>query len=447
MPAATITSLTAHGGTVILGFPQVLIGMMPASRITDMHVCPMVTVLVPHVGGPFVLGSMTVLTGMMPQSRVTDMLVCVGPPDTCVMGVETVLVGMAGAGGAGGAAAGISAMGASVPMAPPATQSSPQPTAEMQADGTIKTSAPPGGALPPIPLSSPGFPDLPASQTPNFTSAQPVTIPPNTTLYRVIDPSSNPNGSYWAPDLPPSLDAWRQSLAVKPEWNSDGLLAVAQTGPDGLKAWMGPAASQGDLLGGATQLFVPPGSLNPSVFQAPWSGVASQAQQAAQQAAQGAQQMANQATQAAAGAASQAQQAAADAEKGAQQAATQAAQQAQGMANQAQQAAQQAQQQGQQAVQQAQQGVQQAQQQAQQAAAQGKAAAQQAVTQAQQTEQQVQQQAQQATQQAQQAAQQAQQAAQQAAKSAQQAGQQAGQAAQQAGQAAQQATQGLPKGF
>ena len=25
---------------------------MPAARIGDMHVCPMVTVLVPHVGGP-----------------------------------------------------------------------------------------------------------------------------------------------------------------------------------------------------------------------------------------------------------------------------------------------------------------------------------------------------------------------------------------------------------
>ena len=81
MPAATITSMTAHGGTVILGFPTVLINFMPASRITDMHVCPMVTVLVPHVGGPFILGAMTVLTGFMPQSRVTDQLVRVGPPD------------------------------------------------------------------------------------------------------------------------------------------------------------------------------------------------------------------------------------------------------------------------------------------------------------------------------------------------------------------------------
>src|SRR5277367_5029362 len=110
MPAATITSMTAHGGTVILGFPTVLINFMPASRITDMHVCPMVTVLVPHVGGPFILGSMTVLTGMMPQSRVSDMLVCVGPPDVCAMGVPTVLVGMAGGGGMGAIMMGIAAI-------------------------------------------------------------------------------------------------------------------------------------------------------------------------------------------------------------------------------------------------------------------------------------------------------------------------------------------------
>jgi uncharacterized Zn-binding protein involved in type VI secretion len=70
---------------------------LPASRIGDMHVCPMVTVLVPHVGGPFVLGSFTVLVGGVPQSRVTDMLVCVGPPDILVKGSPTVMVGMVGA--------------------------------------------------------------------------------------------------------------------------------------------------------------------------------------------------------------------------------------------------------------------------------------------------------------------------------------------------------------
>ena len=65
---------------------------MPAARITDMHVCPMVTGVVPHVGGPIVLGSFTVLTGSLPQARVTDLLVCVGPPDMIVLGSFTVLV-------------------------------------------------------------------------------------------------------------------------------------------------------------------------------------------------------------------------------------------------------------------------------------------------------------------------------------------------------------------
>jgi uncharacterized Zn-binding protein involved in type VI secretion len=67
---------------------------MPAARLTDMHVCPMVTVLVPHVGGPIVgPGCPTVLIGGMPAARVGDMLVCVGPPDVIVLGSFTVLIG------------------------------------------------------------------------------------------------------------------------------------------------------------------------------------------------------------------------------------------------------------------------------------------------------------------------------------------------------------------
>ena len=47
----------------------------PAARITDMHVCPAVTVLVPHVGGPIIPPcAPTVLTGLLPQARVTDLL-------------------------------------------------------------------------------------------------------------------------------------------------------------------------------------------------------------------------------------------------------------------------------------------------------------------------------------------------------------------------------------
>jgi len=65
----------------------------PAARIGDMHVCPMVTGVVPHVGGPIASGCPTVLTGSMPQARVGDMAVCVGPPDVIAMGSFTVLVG------------------------------------------------------------------------------------------------------------------------------------------------------------------------------------------------------------------------------------------------------------------------------------------------------------------------------------------------------------------
>ena len=67
---------------------------MPAARLTDMHVCPMVTVLVPHVGGPIVApGAPTVLVGGLPAARVGDMVVCVGPPDVIALGSFTVLIG------------------------------------------------------------------------------------------------------------------------------------------------------------------------------------------------------------------------------------------------------------------------------------------------------------------------------------------------------------------
>lgn len=67
---------------------------MPAARVTDMHVCPMVTGIIPHVGGPILPPcQITVLTGKLPQARVTDMAVCVGPPDMIAKGSATVLVG------------------------------------------------------------------------------------------------------------------------------------------------------------------------------------------------------------------------------------------------------------------------------------------------------------------------------------------------------------------
>jgi uncharacterized Zn-binding protein involved in type VI secretion len=68
--------------------------MPPAARLTDMHVCPMVTGIVPHVGGPIVApGEPTVLIGFLPAARVTDMAVCVGPPDMIAMGSSSVMIG------------------------------------------------------------------------------------------------------------------------------------------------------------------------------------------------------------------------------------------------------------------------------------------------------------------------------------------------------------------
>jgi uncharacterized Zn-binding protein involved in type VI secretion len=65
----------------------------PAARITDMHVCPMFTGPVPHVGGPVLPpGGITVLIMGLPAARVGDMCVCVGPPDTIAVGNPTVLI-------------------------------------------------------------------------------------------------------------------------------------------------------------------------------------------------------------------------------------------------------------------------------------------------------------------------------------------------------------------
>lgn len=71
--------------------------MPPASRLTDMHVCPMVTPgtpPVPHVGGPILPPcEPTVLIGFLPAARMGDMCTCVGPPDTIAKGSPTVLTG------------------------------------------------------------------------------------------------------------------------------------------------------------------------------------------------------------------------------------------------------------------------------------------------------------------------------------------------------------------
>ena len=69
----------------------------PAARLTDMHICPMVTPglpPIPHVGGPVMgPGTPTVLIGGMPAAVMGDMCTCVGPPDSIIMGSTGVLIG------------------------------------------------------------------------------------------------------------------------------------------------------------------------------------------------------------------------------------------------------------------------------------------------------------------------------------------------------------------
>jgi len=85
MPAAArVGDPTGHPGIIAgPGVPTVLIGGMPAARVTDMAVC---------VGPPdlIALGSFTVLIGGQPAARMGDMSGCGAP---IVMGCPTVLIG------------------------------------------------------------------------------------------------------------------------------------------------------------------------------------------------------------------------------------------------------------------------------------------------------------------------------------------------------------------
>jgi uncharacterized Zn-binding protein involved in type VI secretion len=59
----------------------------------DMHICPMVTGVVPHVGGPVLAPcAPNVLIGGQPAARLGDMALCAGPPDVVAMGSPIVLI-------------------------------------------------------------------------------------------------------------------------------------------------------------------------------------------------------------------------------------------------------------------------------------------------------------------------------------------------------------------
>ncbi|MGZ8392439.1 MAG: PAAR domain-containing protein [Gemmatimonadales bacterium] len=64
-----------------------------AARVSDMHTCPMVTGVVPHVGGPILApGAPTVLIAGQPAATVGDHCVCTGSLDTIAKGSSSVMI-------------------------------------------------------------------------------------------------------------------------------------------------------------------------------------------------------------------------------------------------------------------------------------------------------------------------------------------------------------------
>ena len=96
LPAARVGDLTSHGTPLGPGpgALNVLIAGQPAWRAgSDLHVCPLVNGVQPHVGGTVAMGSSTVLIGGMPAARQTDAIVEAGGPNTIAAGAPTVLIG------------------------------------------------------------------------------------------------------------------------------------------------------------------------------------------------------------------------------------------------------------------------------------------------------------------------------------------------------------------
>jgi len=85
-PPAPVPTPVPHPGlplTIIPpGCPTVMIGKMPAARVTDMSAPCMLPTCVPAGPGMIAMGSTTVMIGKLPAARVNDMtahLTCVAP--------------------------------------------------------------------------------------------------------------------------------------------------------------------------------------------------------------------------------------------------------------------------------------------------------------------------------------------------------------------------------
>jgi len=94
--AARVGDATSHGTPLGPGpgSIDVLIGSQPAWRaMSDLHTCPLVDGLKPHVGGVVAMGSLTVLINNIPAARQGDMVTEASAPNAIVVGCPTVLIG------------------------------------------------------------------------------------------------------------------------------------------------------------------------------------------------------------------------------------------------------------------------------------------------------------------------------------------------------------------
>jgi hypothetical protein len=112
-----------------------------------------------------------------------------------------------------------------------------------------------------------------------FNTIQPVTFPPGTKLYRIVDPTSADNSICWVSETEfkslKSKDDWRRRLAVWANWNSNGEFVVYTVPPGpGLNVWEGVTASQNlhgtnyILEGGARQIVIDPAHLEKEFLSA-----------------------------------------------------------------------------------------------------------------------------------------------------------------------------------
>jgi uncharacterized Zn-binding protein involved in type VI secretion len=102
-PAARLGDATSHpGGSIVQGSPTVMIGGLPAARVLDLVVCPVVDPPLspadsphPHVGGSVVTGSSSVFIDGRPAARVGSIVNEAPAPQSVIVGpgAVTVLIG------------------------------------------------------------------------------------------------------------------------------------------------------------------------------------------------------------------------------------------------------------------------------------------------------------------------------------------------------------------